>query len=71
MDVDDRNGDEASTALHAAAQRGHYDVVRYLVEDGKASVTQRNGAGETAKELAEKEDHAQIVAYLQGIERAG
>lgn len=71
VDVDERNGDESLTALHVAAQRGHYAIVRYLVEEGGASVAQRSGSGETARELAEKGGHPQVVAYLRGIELAG
>ena len=54
------------TALHNAASSGNLAVVRYLVEQG-ADVNATNDWGGTARSLAEKEGHTEVVAYLESV----
>ena len=52
-----------STMLHAAAQGGHSDVVRFL-NDNNASISTPNGVHLTALHLAAESGHADIVQIL-------
>ncbi|XP_055327561.1 G patch domain and ankyrin repeat-containing protein 1 homolog [Paramacrobiotus metropolitanus] len=51
------------TALMCAAQKGHFDAVRLLINSG-ASHTLQNKKHQTAADLAELSRHPQIAAYL-------
>ncbi len=56
-DVDEEDDDsrmEATTALHAAASRGHLEAVVLLVEVGGASLAAEDSAWLTAMVVAEK-----------------
>ena len=52
-----------STMLHAAAQGGHSDVVRFLL-DNNASISTTNGVHLTALHLAAESGHADMVKML-------
>ena len=52
-----------SSALMHAAQNGHLDIVKVLVEAG-ANIEVRNWGGETALYFAVKSDHLNIVKFL-------
>jgi ankyrin repeat protein len=54
---------DASTALHCAVERGHYEIVTTLVSRG-AYVNQANFAGRTALSIACEDANADIVKYL-------
>ena len=53
------------SALHAAAHHGYASVVDALL-DGGADVALRTNSGETARELARREEHNDVVALLEG-----
>ena len=52
---------DAYSALHAAAENGHLDVVKLLIEHG-ADIHYKSEY--TALELAKMADHNEIVKYL-------
>jgi uncharacterized protein len=56
--------DEGYSALHAAAENDHLDIVKALVAHG-ADVAHK--APYTALELAEMAGHTAIVAYLKSL----
>ena len=56
--------DEGYSALHAAAENGYLEVVKYLVEKG-ADVQYK--AQYTALELAEMAGNNDVVVYLKNI----
>ena len=58
--------EDANTALHLAAQYGHYDIVQLLVETS-ASMDATNQKQETPLDLAAKNGHTEICRFL--IER--
>ncbi|WP_425918195.1 ankyrin repeat domain-containing protein [Acinetobacter sp. TSRC1-2] len=57
--------DEGYSALHAAAENNHLDVVKLLISKG-ADLDHRSTY--TALELAEMADNQEIVAYLKSLE---
>lgn len=59
-----QHDDEGYSALHAAAENGHLEVVKLLVAHG-ADVAYRTEY--TAVELAQMAGQAQVVAYLVDI----
>lgn len=54
------------TALHAAAEKGHFACVELLVQS-KANPDSIDEDGHTPLDLAKKEDRLEIVKYLQRI----
>lgn len=54
------------TALHSAAHRGNLDIVRLLVENG-ADTGIKMDDGQTALDLAVKDDHREVKEYLEKI----
>ncbi|OAI53615.1 hypothetical protein AYO47_04485 [Planctomyces sp. SCGC AG-212-M04] len=62
-DVNERGQDDY-TAMHAAAENGHLEVLRFLVENG-AELSPRMTTGQTPLELARK--HPEVVAYLRSL----
>jgi ankyrin repeat protein len=52
------------TALHFASQCGHLEVVRYLVQDGKADVEVKIFDRFNALHLASLNGHLKVVQYL-------
>ena len=59
----------SSTPLQAAAESGHLDVVRYLLDTRKADlIVRRFGDRKTAKDLASENGHAAIVGLLESAE---
>ncbi|KAL0137571.1 ankyrin [Mucor lusitanicus] len=52
------------TPLHFAASRGHFNIVKYLVDDYSAVVDAKDREGETALLKAAYNGHYHIVKYL-------
>ena len=52
------------TPLHHACEKGHLDVAKYLVEEGKADPSCQDENGVTPLRLATKNGHLQVVKYL-------
>ncbi len=65
-DVDARCRWNRSTALIAAARRGHHEILEYLVSRG-AKLNLRNAYGNTAVDDANMGQQKKIVDFLQGI----
>ncbi|KLU86997.1 hypothetical protein MAPG_06003 [Magnaporthiopsis poae ATCC 64411] len=57
-------GLRSRTPLHAAAQRGHLEVVKLLVDHG-ADMNAKTFFGSTAEKLAEKFDRSAVAAFLK------
>merc|ERR1719387_3503101 len=55
--ADDDNG---NTALHIAAQNGHYEIVRYLVTDLNCYLDTQNRVGNTALHMGVEYDYYKI-----------
>lgn len=63
-----RQYDNTSTPLQAAAEFGHFDVVKYLLDAGRCDVqSKRLEDGTTATDLAKKNGHHGIVELLQSV----
>jgi ankyrin repeat protein len=54
------------TALHAAVQQGHLEVVRLLVEQ-EADVSALDGREQTAAEAAATCGHDSVAVYLRSL----
>ncbi|XP_023311846.1 uncharacterized protein LOC108905886 [Anoplophora glabripennis] len=63
VNVKDENGD---TPLHHAVKRGHWEMTKYLIEQG-ADVNIRNHDRSTALHFAASLGHLEIVKYLVGL----
>jgi len=50
-----RHDNNGNTALHIAAMKGSLEICKILVEDGKASLTEKNKRGETPIDVATPE----------------
>ncbi len=48
--------EESSTALHLAAEDGHFDVVRLLIDVGQADRNILNAQSKTASEVAQNQE---------------
>ena len=58
--------DTGETALHAAAEMGHVEIVRFLIERGADShATTRSGR--SALDLASQKGRAEVVRFLAKI----
>ena len=55
-----------TTALMLASHFGHLDVVKYLVETGKADTKLTNIVNQTALDLATLRNHTTVMEYLKG-----
>ena len=55
-----------TTALMLASHFGHLDVVKYLVETGKANTKLTNIVNQIALDLATLRNHTAVMAYLKG-----
>ena len=53
----------SSTLLHAASQNGHFDVVKFLLQQN-VSLTERDGVNFSALQLAAQNGHLEVVALL-------
>ena len=53
-----------STNLHDASQKGHLDVVKYLVEESMVDPSCQDEDGVTPLHLATENGHLQVVKYL-------
>ena len=53
------------TVLHLAAENGRLDCVRLLVQNG-AEADKLSRSGKTARALAQENNHAEIVQFLDG-----
>lgn len=58
-----KQGDESSTALHEAARRGYYEIVEYLLDKG-AKVNVPTSTGKTALFLAAEGCHTNCEVLL-------
>ena len=54
------------SVLHAAAVKGHLQIVRLLVESG-ADATRPDASGRTAAQLAEEAGHGAVAQYLDSL----
>jgi ankyrin repeat protein len=52
------------TAQHDATRQGHFSVVKLLVERG-ADVRVKNEDGETARDIARRFRHSDVVDWLE------
>ncbi len=59
---------DSFTALHLAAEKGHFATFRFLVEKG-ASVKLQTNSGQTVLHLAAKGGHEDIMRYLLNINK--
>ena len=59
----DQKSKNDSTPLHSAADQGHLEIVKYLIEKG-AKIDPKNKDGHTPHFLAAKNDHYFVVDYL-------
>eukprot|EP00818_Percolomonas_sp_WS_P006881 CAMPEP_0117440598 /NCGR_PEP_ID=MMETSP0759-20121206/3180_1 /TAXON_ID=63605 /ORGANISM="Percolomonas cosmopolitus, Strain WS" /LENGTH=199 /DNA_ID=CAMNT_0005232383 /DNA_START=26 /DNA_END=625 /DNA_ORIENTATION=+ len=57
--------DEAFSALLYAAQGGHLNVVRFLIEEVKMSTSDKTEEGQSAVDLAEESGVEEVVEYLK------
>ena len=57
--------DHNRTALHVAALHNQENIVRYLIEKGADMTIVQTDTKETAKDLAQRKNHASIVEYLE------
>jgi len=57
-------GGKASRALQLAAQEGHLEVIRFLVEEHKPDINANNGM---ALRRASENNHIEVVEYLLSI----
>ena len=63
-DVNSKNNQDI-TPLHYAAQEGHLEIVRYLVEK-KAEIVCYDTSGNTPLHLAARKNHLDVVKFLTG-----
>lgn len=61
--VGEKDPQFGATALHWAALRGHAEVVEFLLAQG-ADVRAKNGAGETALQVAQRAGRTEVVRIL-------
>jgi len=54
-----------SPALNSAVARGHYDIARWLLENGKPDIDWKNFQGKTALTVAIEREDGRIVALLK------
>ncbi|KAF5631095.1 ankyrin repeat domain protein [Fusarium tjaetaba] len=64
----DMLGPRNRTPLHAAAQQGHLEIVKLLVDYG-ADMMATTFFGSTAEKLAEKYHHPAVVGFLKAARR--
>ena len=57
--------DQGFTPLFHAAFAGKLDAVKFLVENGKASLKKKDKFGRMAKDMAASQGHAAVLNYLQ------
>ena len=62
-DINEKNAD-GFTALHIAAQEGHFPMLQWMVEEGGADVAARNHDGYTALKYAVRWGYTNIASWL-------
>jgi ankyrin repeat protein len=55
------------TPLHYSAANGYVTIVRYLLENGKASISLKTKKGHTARHMAKTRAQTKMVAFLNEI----
>ena len=55
---------QGEITLHVASERGHLDVVRYLIQECGVDATTKTNCGATAIMLAREWGHTDIERYL-------
>ena len=66
VDVDFGSKSTGVTALVQAATKGFVEVVRFLVEEGKADVDKVNKKNQTPINMAAYNGHLEVVQFLLG-----
>ena len=52
------------TAFLLAAHHGHFDIVKLLIEEGKANIKATDGSGSTALIIAGSKGYLEIIDYM-------
>ena len=64
VDIVDVKDNKGWTPLHYAAHHGQLDCAQYLLEEGDCNMHMKDKAKMTAADLAIREDHGDVTAYL-------
>ncbi len=67
VDIDFKHSDTGKTALILASERGHTEVVKFLINSG-ATVDSKDNSGVTALMIASINGHTEIVKLLIELE---
>ena len=62
----EQKGHAGYTPLISAAWYGHLNLVKFMVEKGKADMNGKEMHGSTALNIASAREHTSIVEYLRG-----
>eukprot|EP00599_Poterioochromonas_sp_BG-1_P012211 CAMPEP_0173159958 /NCGR_PEP_ID=MMETSP1105-20130129/17473_1 /TAXON_ID=2985 /ORGANISM="Ochromonas sp., Strain BG-1" /LENGTH=865 /DNA_ID=CAMNT_0014078599 /DNA_START=84 /DNA_END=2677 /DNA_ORIENTATION=- len=62
--IEDRTFNEGDTPLHVAVSEGHWEIVKYLIDEG-ADKEALNGDGDNIYEIARKKGHQALLQELE------